>query len=336
MNDSLFHTRPGRVTLLSIGILFAICSAIPVFAQTATPDAFLFQPRPAGQLAPVPNGPVRQVASEEEIIRGSSASIQGERGQIEVKRYDSDRLVEKTLYRSARDVLAQEAFRYDRYGRLTEVIRTDADGHVEWRYEYVYSRSGQLIREVTYGVSNLIEQVLVYEYENGRLGESVRYGRSNNVEWRRVYTYDDEGYVWDAFTADGLRIKQVQHRYDDQGRLVREEHRDQYETLYEVIEYAYGTGAEPIEVIRRGVDEVVKQRDTYRYDRFRNVVFHQTLRPESGTGTRVVTAYTYDHHNNWIEQSSRYFAIEDVTTRITREKRVEREITYGTGETAPR
>lgn len=299
-------------------------------------DALPVQPEPAGDLAPVPNGPVRQVVSEEKIVSGSSASTQGQRGQIEVRRYESDRLVEKNVYCSERDLLAQETFHYDMYGRLTEVVRTDADGRVEWRYEYVYSPGGYLIREVAYGISNLIEQVLVYEYENGRLVESVRYGRSNNVEWRRVYTFEDDGYVWDAFTADGLRIKQVRHRYDDLGRLVREEHRDQYETVYEVIDYAYGAGEKPIEVIRRGSDQVVQQRDTYRYDQFRNVVFHETLRPESGTGTREVTSYTYDRYNNWTEQSSRYLAVEDDTTRITREKRVEREITYRTGETPPR
>ncbi len=289
-------------------------------------------PSPLAQPAVRPeielSGPVLEVTIRERVLYGSTASTQGMADHKEVLQFEDGRVVEQRTYRPADSLSGRTEFHYDSAGRLVETANRDASGRVTWKYEYVYDEQGRLTREVAYGPSGLVDQVVVYEYAGNRLSETVRYGRGGDIEWRRIYEYKDETVSWEVLTAEGLRVKNVEQEYDFQGRLIREQHRDQYETVFDDIQFRFAERRQPERAIRYDGSGAVQQEDSYQYDRRGNVVRHETNRPGDNQSSRVTAIYQYDRWNNWIERTDRYFSVTDDNVTLTREKRIIRKIQY--------
>jgi antitoxin component YwqK of YwqJK toxin-antitoxin module len=259
---------------------------------------------------------------------GSTASTQGMSDYKEVLEFEEGRVVEQKTYQPADLLSGQTVFTYDSAGHLVETVHRDASGRVNWKYEYVYDEQGRLTREVTYGASGLVDQVVVHEYRASRLSETVRYGRSGDIEWRRIYQYDNETVSWEVLTAEGLRVKNVEQEYDFRGRLIREQHRDQYETVFDDIQFRFAERQKPERVTRYDGSGTVQQEDTYQYDQRGNVVYHETSRPDDDQSRRVTSVYRYDRWNNWVERTDRYYTVTEDEAILTREKRIHRDLQY--------
>lgn len=312
------------------GLFVVVILAVQPLSVTATPV-------PSAEPAVRPeielSGPVVEVTVRERVLYGSSASTQGMADHREVLQFEDGRVVEQITYQPADSLSGRTEFRYDSAGRLVETSNRDAAGRVTWKYEYVYDIQDRLTREVSYGPAGLVDQVVVHEYAGRRLSETVRYGRSGDIEWRRLYDYKDETITWEVFTAEGLRVKNVEQEFDLQGRMIREQHRDQYETLFDDIRFRFSERQQPERqqperVIRYDGSGTVQQEDRYRYDRRGNVVYHEVSRPGDDYRRRITSQYRYDRWDNWIERTDRYFSVTDDNIALTREKHIDREIRY--------
>lgn len=278
-------------------------------------------------------GPVDQIEVSERILRGNSASLQGETSRRELLLFDDGELVEQFQFVPEDNFLWRSTLEYDSQGRVVDWRSFGPGGELNWRYEYTYDRQGRRRREIVYDSSGAIDRVLTREYENGRLAEEAMYNGNDSVEWRQAYEYSDDGQTksWSTFYADGSRIKEVTQHFDEQGRLLEEIHVNELGVAYEKIQYEYGQSSEPEVVEVYNEQNELIRHEEYEFDQNGNAVVERVTRPKEEQTELIVRNYRYDSYGNWVQRRTTRYIIRDDVRSIVAEKVVRREISYNDG-----
>ena len=275
-------------------------------------------------------GLVDQMVVTEEVVRGSSASAQGEENRRQVFEFDDGRLVRQRNFVPTDQLVWESTFEYDSDGNVVRWTAWDEEGREKWRYEYSYGPEDRLEREVVRDGAGRIEEVLVYDYTDDDLAEETRYGPANSVRWRKTYSHDEEDRLrtWSVFYPDGTRLKQVEERYDARGRLVREVQRDGIGTVSLEISYEYGLWSTPRSVSVFDGDGSLVRQEERRLDAGGNVLEEHVSRGDREEGSEVAREYDYDGRGNWIRKRTLHFELVDGRRTVTREKVTTRKINY--------
>ncbi len=316
---SIHRTAVRRWVLLSANLLlFSMISVSEAATQELPPST------------PDLRGLVERMVVTEEVVEGSAASAQGEESRRQVFEFEEGRLVGQDNYVPSDELAWESTFEYGRDGRVVSWTARDDGGQVKWQYEYAYDAQGRIEREVTRDGAGQIQEVLVYDYVEGRLAEETRYGPGNSVQWRKTYSYDQDGRsrTWSVFYPDGTRLKQVDEEYDERDRLVKETHRDGIGTVSMEIIYEYGLWPTPRSIEVFGGDGSLKRREERFFDAAGNVVEERVVRSGTDDRIEVVREYSYDRRGNWITERTLHLEVSGGARTVTREKVTRRKISY--------
>ncbi|MFW6249870.1 MAG: hypothetical protein ACOC47_02120 [Alkalispirochaetaceae bacterium] len=245
-------------------------------------------------------------------------------------RFEKGVLVEQANYIPENKLLWRSIFDYNSDGRLSGWTSLDDGGNQRWRYEYRYTDTGLIEREIARGAGDSIEEIRVYEYQEDRMQEETLYGAGNQVRWRKAYRYDEEERTrsWSVFHSDGTRIKHVEEEFDQRGRIIREAHTDGLGAVYKEVFYEYGVWDAPVRV------EVFDETGTliryveYELDATGNIIAEEITREGEERQVLVLRKYSYDSYGNWTSRRTRSLVRTENTREVTREILVTREITY--------
>lgn len=305
-------------------MLLIILMVIPV--ASATPAAVPPEPDAAEGLV----GPVSEVELRETVLRGLDAHTDGNTTRRDVLSFEEGRLVRQQRFEPADELLWESRRTYNDDGELLDWRAVDREDEVDWRYEYVYDSRGRVVREISYGAGDNLEQILLHEYRDDELVEDVMYGADNAIQWRKAYEYDEEEDTrrWSVYYSDGTRIKQIRETVDERGRVVEETHRDQLGTTYERIEYTYGPFNQPILVESFDGQGELQRRTERELDTRGNVTRERLMLPDDDTGRIVSRDYEYDEFGNWIRKQTTTEVVSSDSRRVVEEKVLRRTIEY--------
>jgi len=276
-------------------------------------------------------GDVRRMEIHEKVLAGDMKEFQGRASRREVLVFDEGKLSKRITFLPEDRYLWKSTFSYDERGKLIGRSSYDEDGELKWRYEYDYDREGRLVREVSLDSREEVEQVLVYEYVDGRLVEEVMHDGRDTIQWRKTYSYDDQQRVqaWSMYYPDGTRIKKVRHSYDEQGRLVREQHTNELGIVYHDIHYRFsGASRQPSTITTYDGEGNLQRKETYEYNRRGNVRLKQVVLPREDYHELISHTYRYDHTGNWIRQRVTRYAVREEGRELIQEKVIQRKIEY--------
>jgi YD repeat-containing protein len=276
-------------------------------------------------------GAVRRMEIREKVLAGDMKEFQGEESRREVLVFDEGTLARRITFLPEDRYLWESTFTYNERGKLVERSAYNEDGTLKWRYEYHYDSEGRLVREVSLDSREEVEQVLVYEYADGRLVEEVMHDGRDTIQWRKTYSYDDRERVeaWSMYYPDGTRIKKVRRSYDDQGRLVREQHTNELGIVYHDIHYSFsGASRQPTTITTYDGEGNLQRKETYEYNRRDNLQLKQVVLPRKDYHQLITHTYRYDQNGNWIRQRVTRYAVCEERRELIQEKVIRREIDY--------
>lgn len=316
-----FHCCPSTVWKLALLGVAAVFFPASVYSQAS--------PQEPTELF----GPVSELVIEERILSGSTASSHGAGTRREVLRFEKGVLVEQANYIPENKLLWRSIFDYNSDGRLSGWTSLDDGGNQRWRYEYRYTDTGLIEREIARGAGDSIEEIRVYEYQEDRMQEETLYGAGNQVRWRKAYRYDEEERTrsWSVFHSDGTRIKHVEEEFDQRGRIIREAHTDGLGAVYKEVFYDYSVWDAPVRVEVFDETGTLVRYEEYELDATGNIIAEEITREGEERKVQVLREYSYDSYGNWTSRRTRSLVRTEDTREVTREMLVTREITYRDG-----
>ena len=195
-------------------------------------------------------------------------------------------------------------YQRDDRGNLKTVSAYNQAGDSLWRHEYRY-QNARLQQEIVYDASAELNYTDLYSYDSdGNLLELARYASGGVPRWRTQYEHDSvqNRTLWTTYYSDGRLLRQGEEQYDQEGRLVREVHRDEVKETYQEIRYAYDPQGRPISERISDSDGSLLSVRRIRYDDSGNIVEEIESRFDGTVTRRVLYQYRYDEHGNWIER----------------------------------
>ncbi len=308
--------------------MFAVLPIVLMAVPVASAPAAVVVPQPDAAEDLV--GPVSEVELRETVLRGSGSDADGRTSRRDILSFEDGRLVRQKRYEPADELLWESRRTYNDEGDLVDWRAIDSDDDVNWRYEYVYDSQGRVVREISYGTGDNLEQILLHEYHDDELVEDVMYGPDNSIQWRKAYDYGEEEDTrrWSVYYPDGTRIKQIRERVDERGRVVEETHRDQLGTTYERIEYTYGPFNHPVVEESYDGQGDLQRRTERQLDSRGNVVRERLMLPADDTERIVSRDYEYDEFGNWIRKRTTTEIVESDSRRVVEERVLRRTIEY--------
>ena len=195
-------------------------------------------------------------------------------------------------------------YQRDDRGNLNAVSAYNQAGDSLWRHEYRY-QNAKLQQEVVYDASGELDSTELYHYDSdGNLLERASYGAGGLPRWRTLYEHDtvQNRVFWATYYSDGRLLRQGEQQYDQEGRLVREVHRDEVKETYQEVRYAYDQLGRPISERISDADGSLLSVRRIRYDDFGNIIEETESRFDGTVTRRVLYQYRYDEHGNWIER----------------------------------
>ncbi len=308
--------------------VFAVLPIVLMFVPVASAPAAVVPPEPDAAEGLV--GPVSEVELRETVLRGPESGAGGRTSRRDILSFEEGQLVRQERYEPANELLWESRRTYNDDGDLVDWRALDSEDGVNWRYEYVYDSRGRVVREISYGAGENLEQILLHEYRDDELVEDVMYGPDNSIQWRKAYDYDEEEDTrrWSVYYSDGTRIKQIRERVDERGRVVEETHRDQLGTTYERIEYTYGPFNHPVVEESYDGQGELQRRTERELDTRGNVVRERLMLPHDDTERIVSRDYEYDEYGNWIRKQTTTELVQSDSRRVVEEKVLRRTIEY--------
>ncbi|TVR32707.1 MAG: hypothetical protein EA404_06855 [Spirochaetaceae bacterium] len=196
-------------------------------------------------------------------------------------------------------------YQRDDRGNLKTVSAYNQAGDSLWRHEYRY-QNATLQQEVVYNATGELDYTDLYSYDSdGNLLERARYGPGGLPRWRTQYEHDSvqNRVLWETYYSDGRLLRQGEEQYDQEGRLVREVHRDEIQETYQEVRYAYDQQGRPISERISDSEGSLRSVRRIRYDDFGNIAEETESRFDGRVTRRVLYHYRYDEYGNWIERT---------------------------------
>ncbi len=162
----------------------------------------------------------------------------------------------------------ESSSRYDRRGRLLEVVRYRLDNAVDYRVSYRYEGE-RLLEETSYTTDEAPLYRWLHDYDReGRKLSLTGYNDAGGLDFKTVYSYDPEGRLVQetAYNPDETLSSVTDISHDAQGYTRETRYgASQLEGDYRTVE-RYDRNGNRLEEAAYGADGALQYRVSYRYD----------------------------------------------------------------------
>ena len=147
---------------------------------------------------------------------------------------------------------------YDNDGNETRYISRDADGSVEYYYDYEYDENGNNTREIMYSADGSVSSYYDSEYdEKGNNTRDITYSADGNVEHYIDYEYDENGNMTREIYRDkdgSVRTSYWDYVYDNNGKETRRICRKADGNVHGYLDTEYDNNGKQTRMIGRKAD----------------------------------------------------------------------------------
>lgn len=250
--------------------------------------------------APLPPiGPVAQILefTREEsgyLLLRRSISFDARRRPVLERSYDEE------------GILIMETRRiYGKSGLLAELLGTDVQGAVSFRYRYIRDESGRLVEEQVWDGSGQMESRTLHSYsENARIHKIAGYDRNAVVKLEESWQYDEKGLPVSRMLlfSDRKLLKRELYYHDSRDRIVVVERYDA-KGLYEREEFMYDERDALSGTKTFTADNSLKER--VRFFREADGRINEEFIYGPDGEIRGKREYQYDSYGNWVSKRER-------------------------------
>lgn len=251
------------------------------------------------ELPDLPDGARSVVVDRTVTHRNGEELVARPRPYLRVER-SSDGDISQTIHDELGKYLWTTEFEFQQ-GRISS-IRAVAGDNPRWRMLFEYDDLGRPVREFYFGAETQPERTITYEYGDD-VTEVVSYRADGSVAWRRTESAEEghEERETTFFYADGSRVKTIVASVDESGRVVAEQHLDEFGAVYRTIEREYIADQKHSEVVRNDSGVTIRL-TSWTYGPDGEVQSRSVELPAEGVTEQLTVSYQYNSRGHWIEQ----------------------------------